>query len=296
MPRSSPSIYIAVLCCLAFASIAKAGDPVSVPFEISPRGHVMVPVTIGDSGPFLFSLDTGTGKTTVQPRVVKSLKLELSKETETVAGQHGQSEQATVILRDLSMAGATKDEIVGVSMDLDHITQDRFEMDGILGADYLQDFDIRIDFQKMEVTLFDRAESAKNCDVCPDGARAISFESRGKGHMIVPASIGETAMTGVLDTGSGHSGINSLAAEALGIDVSMIGQPAASGHHATILAGPINAGEIKLQDRVQLGIMDRKDIFKPLGLDTIPRILMGTNLFEGRTLSISYGLNLLFVE
>ena len=103
-------------------------------------------------------------------------------------------------------------------------------------------------------------------------------------------------MTGVLDTGSGHSGINTLAAEALGIDVSKIAQPAASGHHAAILAGPINAGEVQLQEQTQLGIMDRKDIFEPLGLDTVPRILMGTNLFVGRTLSISYGLNQLFVE
>ena len=108
--------------------------------------------------------------------------------------------------------------------------------------------------------------------------------------------IGKTPITGMLDTGSGHSGINTLAAEAIGVDMSQIPQPAASGHHAAIQTGPIKVGGVVLQDMAQLAIQDRKDIFQAVGLDTVPRILMGTNLFEGKKLSISYGLNQLFVE
>ena len=104
-------------------------------------------------------------------------------------------------------------------------------------------------------------------------------------------------MTGMLDTGSGHSGINRLAAGSLGLDIP---KPESSvgpyGHGFGIQGGPIKAGEVVLQETAQLAVVDRADIFEAFGLANQPRMLMGTNLLKNRVLSISYGRSTLFVQ
>jgi len=288
---------LSVFTYAATPAITQAAEPVTIPFEMSPGGHILVPVTVGGSEQLLFAVDTAAGSEVIEPDVVERLGLEVSGEKAHVRGEQGDSQQDMLTLDELTVGNRSRDGIMIVVQDLEHFTQGRFEIDGILGAKFLRQFDVRFDFKKNEMTLFDIATSDENCGVCPDGATPVSFELHEQGHMLIPAAIGDTKMTGLLDTGSGHSGINSLAADALGLDIPKpVLSQGSHGHGFGIQAGPIKVGEVVLQERAQLAVVDRDDMFEAFGLANKPRMLMGTNLLKDRVLSISYGRRTLFVE
>ncbi len=293
----SATLVLGLFTYTATPSVTQAAKPVTIPFEISPGGHIVVPVTIGGSERLSFVVDTAAGSAVIEPDVVERLGLNVSGEKVNVRGEQGDSKQDMLMLDDLRVGNRSRDGIMTVVQDLEPFTGGRFEIDGIVDAKFLRQFDVRFDFKNKEMTLFDIATSDKNCGACPVGATPVSFEVHAQGHMLIPAAIGDTSMMGFLDTGSGHSGINSLAAEALGLNIP---KPDSSvgpyGHGFGIEGGPIKTGEVVLQDRAQLAVVDRDDIFEDFGLASKPRMLMGTDLLKGRVLSISYGRNTLFVQ
>ena len=55
----------------AHSSEALAGDDIQL--ERTPSGHLLLPVTIGDAGPFPFILDTGASHTAIAAPVAEQL-------------------------------------------------------------------------------------------------------------------------------------------------------------------------------------------------------------------------------
>lgn len=293
IPREwlSPLFLLVVLPGL-LSRPAGAGESVTVPFSLGPRGHILVSVTLSDDVTRQFALDTAAGKCVISPEVARDLECEPLAGSAVVVGETGRGEFGTVRLDGVALGGRTLSGLPAVVQDLQGISQGRFTLDGILGAPFLREFDLRIDFPAGTVTLFDPATEA-DCPVCPAAAVPVGIEVRDQGHILVPAGIGETDLTGLLDTGSGHSGINSIAARDLEVELP---DPPPSGHGFGILAGPIRVGDQVILDQGPLAVMDRPDIFSAFDLVNRPRILMGTNLFRGRVLSISYSTLRLWVE
>jgi predicted aspartyl protease len=175
---------------------------VTVGFEMSPRGHILVPVSINGSPPLVVALDTAAGRTTVTSAVARQLTLpESPGETAKVAGVHGLTENPVVQLRSVSIGDAEARDFKAVVMDLDHITRGVWRADGILGMDYLQNFDLRLDFGVRTVSLFPRAASPKSCPACPKGRQGIAFESIHTGFIVLPVTVDGRPVRAVLDTG-----------------------------------------------------------------------------------------------
>lgn len=283
---------LAVLLALD-APAAGAGDAaLAVPFTRSPRGHVLVPVTLSDGVPRSFVLDTAAGSCVISPEVARALGGAPRGGRATVVGEAGRREQDVVTLERVTFGGRSLDGVPAIVQDLSGISAGAFAFDGILGAPFLRPFDVRIDFANDRVTLFAPGAGAE-CPVCPPASSGVAIEIREQGHVLLPASVAGVNVTALLDTGAGHSGINSLAAKALGVELPDV---PANGHGLGILAGPIRVGERTLQEQAPLRVMDREDIFAPLGLADRPRLLLGTDLLAGRVLSISYGTGRLFLE
>ena len=186
------ALVLGMMTSAATPPVTQAAKPVTIPFEMSPGGHIIVPVTIGGSERLLFVVDTAAGSGVIEPDVVARLGLEVSDETVNVRGEQGDSPQALLTLDELTVGNRSLDGITTVVQDLEHITGGRFEIDGILGAKFLRQFDVRFDFKNNEMTLFDIAASEEDCGVCPDGATPVSFEMHEQGHMLIPAAIGDT--------------------------------------------------------------------------------------------------------
>lgn len=293
-PRIHPALRaLASLGVLAVAALpAAAGPPTGVPFTRSPRGHILVPVTLADGITRSFALDTAAGSCVIPPDLARALGAAPREQRATLVGESGRSEHAVVTPGRVTVGDRSVDDLTALVQELPRGPAGVAPFEGILGAPFLRRFDVRIDFAQDVVTLFDPA-AGDACPIRPGDSPGVPIVIREQGHILLPAGIGDVEVTALLDTGSGHSGINTLAAKELGAELP---DAAPAGHGFAILAGPIRAAGRTLQERGQLAVMDRADIFGPLGLADRPRLLLGTDLLAGRVLSISYGAGLLFLE
>ena len=288
--RRGPVSLAAIL--LSILPVLAAAEPVPVPFTLSPRGHIMVPVELADGQTRTFLLDTAAGSFLIAPQVARELGLEPLDETMSVVGKTGQRDLDLVVLDGVSLGGQSRDGLRAAVEEVGSIPGEGVTCDGILGAAFLRQFDVRIDFAANTVTLFDPATD-DHCPVCPAEATPVPIEIHEQGHILLPAGIGDLDLTGLLDTGSGHSGVNTRVTDALGVDLP---DPPPGGHGLGIETGPIRIGEQVIVDRGPLMVMDRADIFAAFDLVDKPRMLVGTDLLAGRVLSISYATRHLYVE
>lgn len=286
------------LAAIVSVTAVQASQPVAQPvqFASSPRGHVLVPVAINGSEPLVFALDTAAGKTVVTPSVAERLGLaQAPGEPERTLGVHGTSENALVILRSLTVGDASAVDVSAVVLDLDHITRGKWHVDGILGIDVLTQFDVRLDFTAGTVSLYSAASNQSDCTACPVGVDGVGFDTVEPGFVVLPASVGDKPVAAVLDTGSGHSGLNSKAAAALGVTLPAVPAGASAGHGFGLQTGPVRVGKTILTERATLHVMDHPAM-AAIGLGDRPAMLMGTDQLTGRIVTISYGLRRLFIE
>ncbi len=295
LPKFPARTLTAVLSAgllITLAPPSPHAEPGPVEFTLSPRGHILIPVTLADGSARQFVLDTAAGSCVITPTLAQELDLPVHTEKVSVMGEQGGSRQDAVTLDGVQFGGRQGDDLFTVVQDLAPFTRGAFTVDGILGIPFLRRFDVRIDFPNRTVTLFDRADE-DDCPVCPAEGTPVPMDLQYGGHILVPSGIGDQDMTALIDTGSGHSGINGMTARAMGVELP---DPPPGGHGFGIETGPFRVGTRVFRDRGQVAIMDRPDIFVAFDLVDKPRLLMGTDLLAGSVLSISYGREVLFLQ
>lgn len=265
-------------------------------FESSPRGHVLVPVSVNGGEPLTFILDTGAGKTSITPAAVENLALsKVPGEGAPIMGVHGKTVNPEVNIQSIAVGDARISDIQAIVLDLNHITRGNWQADGILGMDFLRHFDVRLDFAGSVVNFYSAASDRSNCSACPTGIDGIVFETIDPGFIVLPATVAAKPVSALLDSGSGHSGINGKAATALGVSLPNMPAGVSAGHSFGIQTGPIRLGETTLTEQAPLFVKDHP-LMESLGLADRPSMLMGTDQLKGRSLTICYGLSTLFLE
>jgi hypothetical protein len=125
---------------------------VTVRFRIAKDYMIIVPVTINGSGPCDFVLDTGSNNTMLDQKLAEELALPHNGETEGL-GVMGSATLSAVSADSLSIAGATvagKNLFLFVSTNLQGLPP---KVRGILGEDFLQNFDVLIDYRHQVIEL-----------------------------------------------------------------------------------------------------------------------------------------------
>jgi clan AA aspartic protease (TIGR02281 family) len=268
----------------------------SVAFTSSPRGHVLAPVSIDGSQPLVFVLDTGAAKTSVTPSLAERLGLEeVLGERAPTLGIHGKTETPVVRIQSIAVGEVQIDNVQAIVLDLDHITRGDWHADGILGMDFLTRFDVRLDFGASLVSFYSAASNRSSCVACPADVDGVEFETIDPGFIVLPATLDAKPISAVLDTGSGHSGINVNVATALGVNLPSMPPGTPTGHGFGIQTGPVRLGDTTLSERAALHVMDHP-VMEALGLADRPTMLMGTDQLKERTVTICYGLKTLFVQ
>jgi len=253
-------------------------------------------VSVDGRAPLTFILDTGAGKTTVTPALARDLGLSaVPGESAGMRGVHGLTENPIVRIPSLGIGDVRLLDQEAVVLDLDHITQGRWQADGIIGMDLLRAFDLRVDFETKSIGLLPAATGPKDCPACPPGLAGTPFESIQTGFILLPVTVDGKPVSAVLDTGSGHSGLNTKAALSLGVELPPLPAGSPRGHGFGLQTGPVRLGDQVLTERATLRVMDHP-VMEALGLSDGPSMLMGTDKFGDRTLTISYGLGKVFVE
>src|SRR6266567_107424 len=128
------------------------GNVASLPFRLVNRHQIVLPVSINYSGPYDFLLDTGTQITMVGPSLAAELHLKTS--GAAVISGAGFHESGSFTQLDLLEAGshAVANQKVLVYGLLNLRTVDP-HIRGILGEDFLEHFDMLIDYAHRLVCL-----------------------------------------------------------------------------------------------------------------------------------------------
>jgi Aspartyl protease len=120
------------------------GNVASLPLRFVNRHHIVLAVSINHSGPYSFLLDTGMQVTTVDPSLAAVLHLE-PRGAAVVAGA-GSLQSASYAQLDLLEVGSQSvaDQKVLVH-DLRGLHSVDLHIEGVLGEDFLEHFDVLID-------------------------------------------------------------------------------------------------------------------------------------------------------
>jgi hypothetical protein len=128
------------------------GNVASLLFHIVQRSQIIVPVMINHTGPYDFLVDTGTQFTMIDPSLVTDLHLK----TQGSAEVHGVgfTAKASFALIDSLEAGAQSvaSHLVEVH-NLEQLQSAGLHIRGILGGNFLEHFDVMIDYQHSMICL-----------------------------------------------------------------------------------------------------------------------------------------------
>lgn len=184
----------------------KAADPVVIPFELVTR-HILIRVRINNSDPLWFIFDTGDKVAIVDLGRAKSLGLSLQGEVNVGGAGAGTLKGSTVRDASLTVIGVEGNpQPVVLAIPLDGL-EPRFghDIDGIIGADFIKQFVVEIDYPARVLRLHD-----KNKFVYSGSGEILPLSFIHGGHPIIDAEMtvtGRTPVKGrfVLDFGSGAS-------------------------------------------------------------------------------------------
>lgn len=295
MSRNRPIVLLLALTVgsspLAAQASPYAGAPVAVPFTPGPRGHIVLDVAVNGGRRVPFVLDTGAGRTILNRARLDSLGLVEQTSTDSVQGAHGRAALGLVDIRSLALGGVTLGAMEVGTMDLTHVESPDMPVFGVLGYDVLSRFDLLLDLTQGTVALHPPARSPASCTVCAGGI-SVPFELVRGAIIGFDVTISGQSIATVLDTGSGRSGMNSLAARAIGVDL----PPSPPGAHGPALQiGAVELGGDVLARNLVVGVVDLP-AFGTLGMADGPAMLLGTGALAGRRVGIAYGVQRLSVE
>jgi predicted aspartyl protease len=129
---------------------APATNVVTAKIKLDDLSMIIVPVSINGSGPYDFLLDTGSAKTMVDHNLADELGLPRASE-KTVVGMLASARMWTVHVNSLSVAGATVPG--GDIFSSDHPATVTGRVRGVLGEDFLDNFDLLIDYRHQSIQL-----------------------------------------------------------------------------------------------------------------------------------------------
>jgi Aspartyl protease len=130
------------------------GNIASLPFHLVQRSRIIVPVVINHTGPYEFLLDTGAGSTIVDPLLATELHLKTQGSAEVVGV--GFKTHTSFAYLDLLEAGShSVANHPVVVQDLQPLHAADLHFRGILGGDFLEHFDVLMDYAHSMLCLDD---------------------------------------------------------------------------------------------------------------------------------------------
>jgi aspartyl protease/PDZ domain-containing protein len=206
------TLVLILVCAAAGASprivpaAQKTAEPLVIPFELVTR-HILIRVKINNSDPLWFIFDTGDKVAIVDMERAKSLGLTLQGEVNVGGAGAGTLKGANVRDASLTVIGVEGNpQPVRLAIPLDGL-EPRFghDIDGIIGADFIKQFVVEIDYPARVLRLHD-----KNKFVYSGSGEILPLTFIHGGYPIIDAEVtvtGRPPVKGrfVLDFGSGAS-------------------------------------------------------------------------------------------
>lgn len=246
-------------------------------------------VWLNGQGPFTFLVDTATSHTIVSPAMRDRLALPVVPgPVRDVVTAAGAVRSQLYLAREIAAAGVIVEGTHVVAIDLPR----RFGIDGILGADFLWNFTVDLDFRAQTITLY-----PERTVVSPPGFQRIRGQVNAHGFIVLPAAVARISTAAVLDTGAqqtvGNERIARYArASGMSITLRTIESKVTDAADQKRWAESFDFPSIKLgpvtffQARVMISEMR---VFDQIALSKQPALFFGMNLLAGRRFILDYG-------
>ena len=178
-----------------FAANARADSQVE--FRLVQKFMIVVSVEINDAERFDFLLDTGTNSSIITPEIAQKFKLRPQDRIElmTVAGKQI---VPRAFLETVALGAAKAKEVEVLIADLPALRAIDKNIVGVLGQNFLAQFDYLFDFEKRRIE-FDAGGELEN----RLRGKPISFETR-ENKLLVIASVNQKKLRLALDSGASH--------------------------------------------------------------------------------------------
>jgi predicted aspartyl protease len=265
-------------------------EPVASLPIVPMNGHVLVPVQVNDQ-PVLFLVDTGGFTTSVSGRLVERLKLPTYGLRPNVSIQDAGGKEARQYAR-------TETFVVGnLQAKGERYTVGQFDPgeDGLLGPDYLRNFDLDFDFAGNRLSLY----RPRACAGKPPGTSdyaAIDMDVTEQGHIRIPVTLDGKRLFAMVDTGAPGSLIAASEAKSnFGVQADSERRTITGGQGGTAEVGVHDFGSLEIGKTVQamprlLVAADDKTRFDQAA------ILLGMRQLRGLRLFIAYRERKLYVS
>lgn len=137
-------VLLATIVSTLSAETHCPGNVASVPFRLVNRHQMIVPVSINHAGPFSFLLDTGTQMTMVEPALAAALHMETTGKAEVASvGMQSAASFAQAALLEAGPHSVANQRVL--VYDLANLQATGLNIQGVLGEDFLEQFDMLID-------------------------------------------------------------------------------------------------------------------------------------------------------
>jgi hypothetical protein len=151
------ALFSTLLCSALWAEPHCPGNAVSIRPRFTGRSLIAIPVMLDNSGPYDFVVDTGAQITTIDPRLAEERHPKpLGATHVTGAGTYSRAEYAQ--LGSLQAGTYSVRDPLVIVQDLSQVQQTDPRIRGILGQNFLEHFDLLIDYEHRILCLDDSKE------------------------------------------------------------------------------------------------------------------------------------------
>lgn len=284
---------------LAAAALAHAAIAAPQPYGSQPlvrlaEGRPGVMVAVNGHGPFPFLVDSATSHTILTPALRDRLKIPATNGPSfSVVTAAGSVQSHFHVVDEIATAGVIVERVNAIVVDL----PESLGAMGILGADFLWNFTVDLDFPKRTITLY-----PDKSVVHPAGFRRIDGTVNSAGFIVVPGRADNIATSFVYDSGA----VLTVGNAALARQTMRHPKVIARNIESKVLDAAMNRGiaESISFRRVRLGPANWVDqrvlvahmrVFEQIGLDDTPTIFIGDDVMGGRRIILDYGNGALYL-
>ncbi|MEJ1977187.1 MAG: retropepsin-like aspartic protease [Acetobacteraceae bacterium] len=256
-------------------------------------GLLTVPATIEDK-PVTMVVDTGAERTLITPNTVSELRLDRDKDHRTtVMGTGGSTVSANAKLQSFGFGGF---ELLDQSYAVSPLGPSARES-GLLGADWLSQFDVEIDVPQRRMALY----QVHGCDgrYIPWRGPYANFthvRQYGVGLPLLPIQIGGQPVTAILDSGSNITQMTDAAASRLGVsEAELAAGPA--GHSFGVDQTQLTTHLHRFAD-MDVGADHFASVLLSVGPVQVPEadMLLGADYLWTRRVWLSYETHQVFIQ
>ena len=262
---------------------------------------VLVPVMV-NGVPGRFILDTGAAQTVVTPDAVSHFGLALDEWTSTtMQGVGGIERRRNADPRSVTIGGVAlhrrsvaQDATLRVAT-LPRSVVGAWQIDGLLGRDFLSLFDLDVNFPGRTLTLYDVRGCAGRFLPWTADYLSVPVENPAESALVVPVELDGVPLRALLDTGASRSLIAAPGMARLGLGLERLQN---DQHQVVSGMGPhtVTMWQHRFQ-QLRIGAETFAQplfLVAPIEVQPISDLLLGADWLKGRDIWISYATHQLF--